>query len=126
MIKRCPNCDGVTRPSALRCSCGYDFETGQVSKVRVDRDVQVGIGEVYKPKKKGSFHTSVAKVFWILGLCLVGSPFLLGLLRLESDPDNIMGLLLLYAAFPLGVLFLFSALIYSIEAKVRRLWRKNE
>jgi len=197
--KKCPNCGSANPPSALRCSCGYDFEKGQVSKVRVDLDVQVGTEEKPKPKKRrtaigdllkrgtarkallicfgllliifgallpigavftlideaetgysttflslgvlGSFFiisgwyifhkgivtpaeklmrvkriASAAKVCWILGLCLIGSPFLLALL------DSAFLYLLIFA-LPLGAFFLFFAPILSIAATVRWLRR---
>ena len=32
MPNSCPNCQLINPPSALRCDCGYDFETGTMQQ----------------------------------------------------------------------------------------------
>jgi hypothetical protein len=61
MHKDCPKCGLVNLPSASRCDCGYDFETGRVSP------------SVVKPKREPSGAAALAGVLLvILGVLALG------------------------------------------------------
>jgi len=123
MIKKCPHCGYAISPSALRCSCGYDFQTGQVSKIRADSDVQVDIGGVPKPQKRVApkyVLTSVkrrnplpilVKVCGILGLCLTITSYFA--MTRPASPGIRVFSLVIFAFIP-GVLLLICALTFWI------------
>ena len=49
MAKDCPRCHLTNPPTAKRCDCGYDFETGRIERsyltpAQTRRAVVVGVG----------------------------------------------------------------------------------